>query len=74
MMEQWNVDQFWKNDKQLSYGIMDAEVAVEWSETLDGILQHIGCQPKLWVRVVEGTIWRMGKIWWKITLFHLSEE
>lgn len=56
MMEQWNVDQFWKNDKQLSYGRMDAEVAVEWSDTLDGVLQHMGCQPKLWVRVAEGTI------------------
>lgn len=38
MMEHWDVDRLWKNDEQLSYGKMDVEVVVEWSDTRERVL------------------------------------
>lgn len=61
--EHWNVDDFLKNGGQHFYGSTDLEVAVEWFDIADGILQHMGCPSELWVRTATRAMQRMGKIW-----------
>lgn len=39
------------------------QVSLEWIDTTDGVLQHMGCPSRLRVRVAMGAIQKMGKIW-----------
>lgn len=33
------------------------------------LLEHMGCPPKLWVKVASGAIKGQGQIWWRFVLF-----
>lgn len=45
-----------KNDEHLYFGSTDTKVVVEWFDTVDGVLWHMGCPPEHWARVATGAI------------------
>lgn len=45
--ERWDVGHFLNNGGQLFYGSTDLEVAIDWFDTADGVLEHMGCPPEL---------------------------
>ena len=54
--ERWDVDCFLRNGGRLFYGSMDPEEALIWLDTARSVLEHLGCQLDLRVRMAIGAM------------------